>query len=47
MPGQAEPMQLMADALDILGERTFNANVRNYTFSYAEKLRKKISKLKK
>jgi uncharacterized sulfatase len=31
---------LLADALDVAGERTFNAPARNYTLAYADKLRR-------
>jgi len=30
----------LADALDIAGERTFNAPARNYTLAYAARLRR-------
>ena len=45
-PENPEPVLLMADALAIIGEETFNANVRNYTLSYSNRLRKKSEKLK-
>ena len=35
-----EPKLLMADALDIIGERTFNAPARNYTLSSANRFRR-------
>jgi len=38
-PGDSAPKLLMADALAIVGERTFNAPARNYTLSYANRLR--------
>jgi uncharacterized sulfatase len=38
-PRDPEPVLLMADALTVLGERTFNAPARNYTLSYANRLR--------
>jgi uncharacterized sulfatase len=39
-PEDPEPKLLMADALAVLGERTFNAPRRNYTISYSNRLRK-------
>ncbi|MDG2087488.1 MAG: alkyl/aryl-sulfatase [Arenicellaceae bacterium] len=38
-PNNPEPKLLMADALDIIGERTFNAPARNYTLSSANRFR--------
>jgi uncharacterized sulfatase len=38
-PDDPAPLLLMADALDIIGERTFNAPARNYTLSSANRLR--------
>ena len=38
-----EPKLLMADALDSLGEQTLNNPVRNYSFSYANRLRREAS----
>ena len=45
-PQNPEPRILMADALAIIGEQTFNANIRNYTLSYSNRLRKDGEKLK-
>ncbi len=39
-PDDPQPKLLMADALAILGERTFNAPARNYTISYSNRLRR-------
>ena len=39
-PEDPEPKLLMADALAIVGERTFNAPARNYTISYSNRLRR-------
>ncbi|MFN7934598.1 MAG: alkyl/aryl-sulfatase [Bryobacteraceae bacterium] len=39
-PGAKEPKLLLAAALDIIGERTFNTPARNYTLAYAERLRR-------
>lgn len=39
-PDDPAPKLLMADALAILGERTFNAPARNYTLSYSNRLRR-------
>ena len=38
-PEDPEPKLLLADALAIIGERTFNAPARNYTLSYSNVLR--------
>jgi alkyl sulfatase BDS1-like metallo-beta-lactamase superfamily hydrolase len=38
-PEDSEPKLLLADALAIVGERTFNAPARNYTLSYSNRLR--------
>ena len=38
-PEDPEPKLLLADALAIIGERTFNAPARNYTLSYSNRLR--------
>ena len=38
-PDDPAPKLLMADALDIIGERTFNAPARNYTLSSANRYR--------
>lgn len=38
-PDDPEPLLLMADALEIIAERTFNAPARNYTFSSANRYR--------
>lgn len=35
-----EPKLVMANALAIIGERTFNAPMRNYTISYSNRLRR-------
>jgi len=42
-PENPEPKLLMADALAIVGERTFNAPARNYTISYANRLRRQAN----
>ena len=42
-PDDPEPKLLMADALDIIGERTFNAPARNYTISSANRYRRQAS----
>jgi len=39
-PNDPEPKLLMADALAIVGERTFNAPMRNYTLAYSNRLRR-------
>jgi uncharacterized sulfatase len=39
-PEDPEPKLVMADALAIIGERTFNAPMRNYTISYSNRLRR-------
>ena len=39
-PDDPEPKLLMADALDIIAERTFNAPARNYTLSSANRFRR-------
>ena len=44
-PEDPEPMLLMADALDIIGERTFNAPARNYTLSSANRFRAQAANL--
>jgi len=44
-PDDPAPMLLMADALDIIGERTFNAPARNYTLSSANRLRTRAAGL--
>jgi alkyl sulfatase BDS1-like metallo-beta-lactamase superfamily hydrolase len=44
-PENPEPMLLMADALDIIGERTFNAPARNYTLSSANRFRAQAANL--
>jgi len=38
-PDSPEPRFLMADALDVIGEQTFNAPARNYTLSSANRIR--------
>jgi len=40
-----EPLLLMADALAIIGERTFNAPARNYTISSANRYRARAAEL--
>ncbi len=42
-PDNPEPKLLMADALAIVGERTLNAPARNYTISYANRLRRQAN----
>ncbi|MFL2545974.1 MAG: alkyl sulfatase dimerization domain-containing protein [Candidatus Rariloculaceae bacterium] len=42
-PEDPEPKLLMADALAILGERTFNAPARNYTISSSNRLREEVA----
>ena len=42
-PEDPEPKLLMADALAIIGERTFNAPARNYTISYSNRLRRQAN----
>jgi uncharacterized sulfatase len=42
-PEDPEPKLLMADALAIVGERTFNAPARNYTISYSNRLRRQAN----
>ena len=42
-PDDPAPKLLMADALDIIGERTFNAPARNYTLSSANRYRRAAS----
>jgi alkyl sulfatase BDS1-like metallo-beta-lactamase superfamily hydrolase len=42
-PDDPAPMLLMADALAIIGERTFNAPARNYTLAYSNRLRRQAS----
>ena len=42
-PGDPQPKLLMADALAILGERTFNAPARNYTISYSNRLQRQVN----
>ncbi len=44
-PDDPEPKLLMADALDIIGERTFNAPARNYTLSSANRFRAQAANL--
>ncbi|MDX1982268.1 MAG: alkyl/aryl-sulfatase [Bryobacteraceae bacterium] len=39
-PDAKEPKLLLADALDMIGEKTFNAPARNYTLAYAARLRR-------
>jgi len=45
-PDDPAPKLLMADALSILGERTFNAPARNYTISYSNRLRRQAAEKK-
>lgn len=42
-PDDPEPKLLIADALDIIGERTFNAPARNYTISSANRYRRQAN----
>jgi uncharacterized sulfatase len=42
-PDDPQPKLLMADALAILGERTFNAPARNYTIAYSNLLRQQAN----
>ncbi len=42
-PEDPAPKLLMADALAIIGERTFNAPARNYTISYSNRLRRQAT----
>jgi alkyl sulfatase BDS1-like metallo-beta-lactamase superfamily hydrolase len=42
-PDEPGPKLLMADALAILGERTFNAPARNYTLAYSNRLRRQAA----
>ena len=44
-PDDPDPVLLVADALTIIGERTFNAPARNYTLSYANRLRAQAANL--
>ena len=44
-PDDPAPMLLMADALDIIGQRTFNAPARNYTLSSANRFRAQAANL--
>jgi uncharacterized sulfatase len=44
-PDDPAPMLLMADALDIIGQRTFNAPARNYTLSSANRFRAQAASL--
>ena len=43
-PNDPEPKLLMADALDIIGERTFNTPARNYTLSSANRYRRQANR---
>ena len=43
-PDDPAPKLLMADALDIIGERTFNAPARNYTLSSANRYRSQATR---
>jgi len=45
-PDDPEPKLLMSDALEIIGERTFNAPARNYTLSSANRFRAQAEELK-
>ena len=42
-PELPAPKALLADSLDVLGERTLNAPARNYTLAYADLLRRKAN----
>jgi uncharacterized sulfatase len=42
-PDDPEPKLLLADALEIIGERTFNAPARNYTLSSANRYRREAN----
>ena len=44
-PDSAEAFQLLSDTLAIVAEQTFNANVRNYTFSTSNRMAKKAQEL--
>ncbi len=44
-PEDPEPRMLMADALAVVGERTFNAPARNYTIAYSNRLRREAEAL--
>lgn len=44
-PDDPAPKLLMADALEIIGERTFNAPARNYTLSSANRIRAEAAEL--
>ncbi|MBS1824039.1 MAG: alkyl/aryl-sulfatase [Acidobacteria bacterium] len=39
-PAAKEPKLLLAEALDVIGEQTFNTPARNYTLAFAERLRR-------
>lgn len=43
-PDAKEPKLLLAEALDIIGERTFNAPARNYALAYADRLRRQAER---
>lgn len=45
-PGDREACELMADALAIIGERTFNGPVRNYTLSSSNRYRREARALR-
>ena len=42
-PGSSEAKLMMADALEVIGERTFNAPARNYTLSSANRYRRQAA----
>ena len=42
-PDDPEPKLLMADALEVIGERTFNAPARNYTISSSNRYRRQAA----
>ena len=44
-PDEPEPLLLLADALAIVGERTFNAPARNYTISSSNRFRRQAEAL--
>lgn len=42
-PGNTEALLLLADALAVVGERTFNTPARNYTLAYSNRIRKQAT----
>lgn len=44
-PDDPEPKLLMADALEVIGERTFNAPARNYTLSSSNRYRRQAAEV--